>query len=94
MDTKTSPVRLYTLVFLGLGALTLLTVGLSYLHLPHRVAIPLAIAIATTKCTLIASVFMHLKWDSKVFRALLFLGLFFILFLVFSLIPEDRKSVV
>ena len=88
MDTKTTPVRLYTLVFIGLGLLTALTVGLSYLHLPHRVAIPLAMAIATTKCTLIASVFMHLKWESKVLRAMLFLGLFFVLFLVLAILPD------
>lgn len=88
VEPKTASVRLYAIVFGALALLTGLTVLLSYLHLPHRVAIPLAALIAFTKCTLIASVFMHLKWEGKAIRALLFTGLFFVAVLVLAILPD------
>lgn len=88
MDNQKSPVPLYAAVFGGLAILTGVTVFLSYLHLSHRVAIPLAVLIALTKCTLIASVFMHLKWEGKTIRALLFTGLFLVAVLVLAVLPD------
>ncbi len=88
MENKPSPVRLYALVFAGLAVLTGVTVFLSYLHLPHRAAIPLAAFIALTKCTLIAGVFMHLKWEGKAVRVLLFSGLFLVAVLALAILPD------
>jgi cytochrome c oxidase subunit 4 len=52
-------VRVYIVVFASLMALTLITVAVSYLHLP----LPMAIAwrlIASVKGSLVACYFMHL----------------------------------
>src|SRR5688500_6387156 len=53
-------VRTYMLVFAALAALTVVTVAVSYLHLPTSQAIALAMAIALVKGGLVAAYFMHL----------------------------------
>lgn len=57
----------------ALFILTLLTVGVSYLHLPHPWAIIAAMGIAIFKATLVALFFMNLWWDKR-FNAMLLLS--------------------
>ncbi len=52
--------RRYWVVFGALAALTVLTVGVSYLHLPMGMAIAVALVIASVKGGLVAAYFMHL----------------------------------
>jgi cytochrome c oxidase subunit 4 len=58
-------VRGYVVVFLALLALTVVTVGVSYLHLPARAAIAVALLIATIKAGLVAAFFMHLRSERR-----------------------------
>lgn len=88
MEKTVDHSKLYLMVFIGLGVLTACTVGLSYLNLPMPVALSLAGLIALTKVTLIASIFMHLKWERGMIYALLLPGLLLIAFLVFWLIQD------
>jgi cytochrome c oxidase subunit 4 len=83
-----SSIKTYLLVFFGLAILTGCTVGLSYLGLPHHTAIALAALIALVKCTLIATFFMHLRFESKGIYALILTGLFFVGVLIVSIIPD------
>ncbi len=78
-------VRAAYIVFGSLLALTAFTVGAYFLHLPHRAAIALALAIATVKGTLVAAWFMHLVSE----RTLIYwvLGLTAVLFLPLLLLP-------
>ena len=69
--------RVYILVFVGLAFLTLVTVGVSYLHLPTKEAIILALSIATVKGFLVAGYFMHLLSEKKLIYAVLALTVFF-----------------
>ena len=69
--------RVYILVFVALAFLTLVTVGVSYLHLPTREAIILALAIASVKGFLVAGYFMHLLSEKKLIYAVLALTVFF-----------------
>lgn len=57
----------YILVWLGLVALTTLTVAVAGLDLAS-LTIVVALAIATTKSLLVANYFMHVKNDSRVFK--------------------------
>lgn len=59
-------VRKYLIVFGTLMALTLITVGVSYLHLPHTEAVILALTIAAFKASLVAAFFMHLKGERPI----------------------------
>ena len=58
----------YWVVFGALAALTVLTVGVSYLHLPMKVAIAVALLIASVKGGLVVAYFMHLVSE----RAIIF----------------------
>jgi len=72
-------VRTYVLVFVALMALTLITVGVSYLHLSTGPAIALALLIAVVKGSLVACYFMHLLSEKKlVYAVLIFTVIFFL----------------
>ena len=51
----------YILVFVSLMVLTVVTVAVSYLHLPVTAAIAVALVVATVKGSLVAGYFMHLS---------------------------------
>lgn len=74
--------RIYLLVFLWLAAFTVITVALSYLHLPKRTAIPLALLVATTKASIVGAYFMHLRVERRVVFAIIGVAVFFIIALV------------
>ena len=59
-DTS-SEVRGYLIVFAALLVLTVVTVGVSYLHLSEGPAVAVALAFALSKAALVAMFFMHLK---------------------------------
>jgi cytochrome c oxidase subunit IV len=64
-------VRIYVTVFVALMALTVITVAVSYLHLPPKTAIVVALFIATIKGALVACYFMHLISEKKLIYAVL-----------------------
>ncbi len=76
-----SPTIFYVAIFATLVVLTLVTVGVSYVHLgPANLAV--AVVIASIKAALVVLFFMHLRWDNK-FNSLIFIcslgfiGIFF-----------------
>ena len=77
--------RVYVLVFVALAALTVVTVGVSYLHLSKLPAIALALAIAIIKGSLVACYFMHLISERKVIYYVLILTVLF--FIALMLMP-------
>lgn len=76
-------VRSYVVVFVALLCLTLVTVGVSYLHLARPAAITLALIIAAVKASLVAAFFMHLISERKVIYAVLVLTAIFFLLVLF-----------
>ena len=77
--------RVYILVFVALAALTLVTVGVSYLDLSVTAGIGLALLIAAIKGSLVAAYFMHLLSERKLIYAVLMLTLVF--FVALMLLP-------
>ncbi len=75
-------VAVYIRVFAALMALTVVTVGVSYLHLPLALAIFVALVIATLKAGLVAAFFMHLSGEKRIILAALLLTVFFFIFLL------------
>ena len=59
-------VKIYIAVFVALAALTVITVTVSYLHLPIRQAVLVALSIATVKGSLVALFFMHLISERQI----------------------------
>ena len=78
-------VRIYISVFVGLMALTLITVAVSYLHLPLGMAVAVALLIATVKGSLVACYFMHLISERRLIYAVM--GLTVAFFFLVLLLP-------
>ena len=78
-------VRVYITVFAALAALTVITVGISYLRLPTHIAIIFALIVATIKGSLVASYFMHLISEKKIIIWVLLICLAF--FITLMLLP-------
>jgi caa(3)-type oxidase subunit IV len=83
-------VRTYIAVFVALMALTVITVAVSYLHLPVTAAIIAALIIAAIKGSLVASYFMHLISEKKLIYWTL--ALTFIFFLALMFLPLGTES--
>ena len=75
-------VRVYITVFVALMALTIITVGISYLHLPLPLAVTAALFVATVKGSLVAGYFMHLISEKKLILAVLALTVVFFIALL------------
>ncbi|MEX1138819.1 MAG: cytochrome C oxidase subunit IV family protein [Bacteroidota bacterium] len=75
-------VRTYILVFVALLVLTIVTVGVSYLHLSIVPAVILALLIASVKGALVASYFMHLISEKKLVYFTLILTVVFLITLL------------
>jgi cytochrome c oxidase subunit 4 len=76
-------VRTYVMVFVTLMVLTMVTVGISYLHLAVPMAIFVALVVATIKGSLVALYFMHLSHERKLIYYALALTVVFFVFLMF-----------
>ena len=76
-------VRTYIMVFVSLMVLTLITVAVSYLHLPVHQAIAVALVIAGVKGSLVACYFMHLISEKKLILWVMVLTVVFFIFLIF-----------
>ncbi|MBX3210050.1 MAG: cytochrome C oxidase subunit IV family protein [Labilithrix sp.] len=79
----------YVAVFMALIALTVLTVGQSYVDL-GRLNLIVVILIATTKASLVVSFFMHLRYDNK-FNALIFISCIFFIGVFFAYTMNDTE---
>jgi cytochrome c oxidase subunit 4 len=87
-----SSAQFYVGIFIALVALTILTVKVSYYDFGSA-NILIAMAIATTKASLVAIFFMHLAHDKK-FNALTFVSAFLFLgiFIVFTYDDLGRRG--
>lgn len=87
-----SSAAFYGAIFAALIALTILTVGQSYVDL-GRLNLLVVILIATTKASLVVSFFMHLRYDSK-FNALIFISslLFIGVFFAYTMNDVDHRG--
>ena len=85
-------VKLYLLMFGVLMVLTVVTVLVSWLHLPPGPAIAVGLAIATLKASLVASFFMHLKGERTLIYGLL--GVTVVAMFILFIIPTTDSSAI
>jgi cytochrome c oxidase subunit IV len=84
-------VKIYISVFVALMALTLITVAVSYLHLPPVMAIAVALFVALVKGTLVACYFMHLIAEKKLIYAVLIVTVaFFVVLLALPVLTHSN----
>ena len=87
------PYRTYLLILILLLGLTAVSVAVTQIELT-KWGTPVAVLLAATKTTFVLAVFMHLKFDQRIFRVMvplifLLLGVvIFITFLDYGFRPE------
>ena len=91
-DIKKS-IRTYYTIFGALMVLTVITVAVSYVHLPVAMAILVALVVATIKGSLVALYFMHLLHERKVIYWVLTLTLILFIFLMFFPLLTDADKI-
>lgn len=87
------PLQTYFKVFATLIVLTVITVAAAQVDFGAFNAI-VAFAIATVKAVLVASIFMHLKYDDRMNRIILISAVFFLVVLWFFSILDELTRVV
>ena len=87
-------VRIYIGVFVALGVLTVLTVAASYVHASAGAHIAIALVIAAIKASLVAAIFMHLKWERgvSIWWTLLFCAIFFTALMMLPVLTAQGLS--
>jgi cytochrome c oxidase subunit IV len=88
-------VRTYIIVFVALLVLTVVTVAVSYIHLPSILGrTVVALIVAGTKATLVAMVFMHLKNERPfIYLSLALTAVFFVLLFALPMWTEGDHIV-
>ena len=81
-------VRTYLTIFWALAVLTLLTVGVAYMNLPHAAGVVIALVIAALKVFLIATFFMHLRSEGNLIKGSLAACLLLVLILILFVLPD------
>ncbi len=81
-------IKVYLTIFGALGLLTLATVGVAYMHLPHSASIVVALLIAFAKVFLIAAFFMHLLHEGRLINWSLAVCVFALIILILFTIPD------
>ncbi|HEY8514268.1 MAG TPA: cytochrome C oxidase subunit IV family protein [Candidatus Binatia bacterium] len=85
---KSSEVRTYLIIFGCLAVLTLMTVGVAYMNLPHAAGVVIALVIAAAKVFLIAAFFMHLRGEGKLINWSVAVCLALVLILIVFVLPD------
>lgn len=83
-------IRAYLLVFGALAVFTVLTVAASYIKVSMPTHIGIALVIAAVKATMVAAIFMHLKWERglSIWVTLAFCAIFFITLLLLPVLTS------
>jgi len=86
------PVKTYISIGIALYILTVITVAVSFIHFgPYNLVI--AIGIATLKASLVALIFMHLKYDNKLYATIFLMALLMLsFFIVITLFDTLRRG--
>jgi cytochrome c oxidase subunit 4 len=79
----------YYAIFIALVVLTIVTVLVAFHRFQSEfINLALAMVVATTKATLVASFFMHLKFEGKLVRMIFFIPLLLCVLMIVALIPD------
>ena len=85
---KSAEVRTYLIIFASLAVLTLMTVGVAYMNLPHAAGVVVALVIAALKVFLIAAFFMHLRGEGRLINWSVAACCLLVLVLIVFVLPD------
>lgn len=78
----------YLRIFYILLALTIVEVGIVYLHLPKILLVSLLVVLAVWKAALVAMHFMHLKFERRTLMMIALSPFVLCVFLILMLMPD------
>ena len=79
----------YYRIFAYLVALTMITVAVAFIHMESEwMKVLVALTIASIKACFVALFFMHLKFEGKLIRFILYVPLILTVILICALIPD------
>jgi cytochrome c oxidase subunit 4 len=79
----------YYRIFAYLVALTIITVAVAFIHMPSEwMKVLVALTIASIKACFVALFFMHIKFEGKLIRFILYVPLILTVILIAALIPD------
>ncbi len=81
-------VNTYYLIFGCLAVLTVVTVAVSRISMPPAAAVAVALLVAISKASLVATFFMHLKYDSRVLRLMCVVPTILTVMVLIALMPD------
>jgi cytochrome c oxidase subunit 4 len=86
-------VNTYLKTWAALLVLTGVTVGASYVNLGHSGNVVVALLIAAIKATVVAAIFMHLRYDKK-FNSIIIMmsGLFLAVMIIFTMADTETRG--
>ena len=84
-------VKSYMGVFAALFIFTIITVAVSTVDMGHTINVIVALLIASFKASLVAAIFMHLKWESSgiIWITLVFCAIFFVVLMLIPLWADN-----
>lgn len=88
-------IKVYIMVFVALAIGTILTVAAANVDFGGHLNVVVALLIATVKATLVAMIFMHLKWDKSIsiWYTLVLCAIFFAVLLALPVLTtHDRPA--
>ncbi len=87
--------KAYIGVFIALAVFTVLTVSASRMHVSTPMHIGIALAIAAFKASLVATIFMHLKWEKSawIWFTLAFCAVCFVLLMCVPVLTANDMPV-
>jgi cytochrome c oxidase subunit 4 len=85
---KESSDKMYLAIAASLAGLTIISYVGDLLHMPRPALICLVLTVAVVKATLVASFFMHLKFDWTKVKVLIIPAILLAAVLVFALLPD------
>jgi cytochrome c oxidase subunit IV len=86
------PMRVYLGTWIALLVLTVITVGASYIDI-GSFNILLALLIATMKASIVAAIFMHLRWDHKFHTIVFSFSIVFLaIFIAFTMYDTETRG--
>lgn len=81
-------VKTYTIVFIALLVLTVVTVAVAYYNFGGLINLVLALGIATCKAVLVALWFMHVRYSGRLIHVIIFASLLFLTLLIFGTLMD------
>jgi cytochrome c oxidase subunit 4 len=84
---------LFTKILIALGILTAVTVALSRFDLGGKaINITVGLIVAVAKATLVVMIFMHLKWEKRVWLGMVLFPVLLVMIIIFANLPDTGMS--